>query len=253
MTLDVKMVRIMRDNYAWLLRDAASGMVGVVDPGEAPPVIREIDAQDGRLDWIWNTHHHADHTGGNEALRQRYGAKVCIGEADGRHLKHVDVRLRDGEEFALGESVCRVIHLPGHTRGHVVFWFKGDKMLFSGDVLFSMTCGNIFEGTDEQMMKSLERLYALPDDTMLYCGHEYTNMYIDFAVRLDPHNPQLQEKLRQVRQLKAEGKASIPVPLGDEKRLNPWLRVFDPGFARTLGCRETDAFALFREVTRRDT
>jgi len=225
---------ILSDNYAWLLRDEATGSRAVVDPADADAVIRAVEAEDGRLDLILLTHHHADHVAGTDAVRERFGARVVGAAADAGRLPRLDQAVKEGDEVALGESRARVLDTPGHTRGEVSYAFPG--VLLSGDVLFSLGCGRLLEGSAAEMFASLRKLAALPPDTLVCCGHEYTESNARFALHVDPGNAALRARAEQVRRLRAEGKPTVPSRLADELAENPFLRA--PDVARFAELRQ---------------
>jgi len=225
MSLQIKAVPFARDNYAWLLTDPQTGIVAVIDPGESDPVAEVIG--DGRLDLILLTHHHADHIGGAEALRQKYGARIAGAEADQARLPPLDLLLHDEDRIAVGHDLGEVIATPGHARGHISFYFRSVPALFCGDTLFSLGCGRLLEGTAEEMFTSLRRFDPLPDDTLVYCGHEYTQSNAAFALSVDPTNEALRQRAAEVEALRAEGRPSLPVRLGLERETNPFLRAPD--------------------------
>jgi hydroxyacylglutathione hydrolase len=220
-------IPILSDNYAWLLRDSESGAVGVVDPAEPGPVAAAIDAAGGRLDLILLTHHHDDHIAGTDEIRARYGAKVVGAKADARRLPKLDRELVEGDEVALGAASARVIDTPGHTRGHIAFFFPDGDVLLCGDTLFSLGCGRLIEGTPADMFASLRKLASLPADTLVCCGHEYTKSNARFALSADPDNAALQAFAAHVDALREAGQPTIPSRLGDELAANPFLRAPD--------------------------
>jgi len=238
MTLAITPIPVLNDNYAWLAVDDMTGTVAVVDPGEAGPIIEALGPQ-GRLDLIVLTHHHADHIGGVEALRTRYGARVMGNAADAHRLPPLDISVRPGEAAAIGASVGTVIDTPGHTLGHVVYAFAG--ALFSGDTLFSLGCGRLFEGTPADMFASFSRLAALPDDTMVYAGHEYTVSNLAFARHVDPDNAALAQRGAEIAALREQGEPTLPVSLGVERQTNPFIRAGDAQVFATLR-RQKDSF-----------
>jgi hydroxyacylglutathione hydrolase len=221
-------VPILSDNYAWLLRDAASGAAGIVDPAEPGPVAAAIDAAGGRLDLILLTHHHADHVAGTDAIRARYGARVVGAAADAHRLPRLDIAVAEGDSVALGQSVARVIETPGHTRGHIAYYFPdsspGGGVLLCGDTLFSLGCGRLSEGTAAEMFASLRKLACLPAASLICCGHEYTEANARFALHADPDNAVLREYAAKVRKWRAAGRPSVPSHLSDELAANPFLR-----------------------------
>jgi hydroxyacylglutathione hydrolase len=217
-------IPILSDNYAWLLREAASGAVAIVDPADAAAVSAAIDAAGGRLDAIFLTHHHADHTAGTDAVRARYGCPVIGAAADAHRLPRLDRAVAGGEAFAFGEAEVQVIETPGHTRGHVAYFFPQGDVLLCGDTLFSLGCGRLLEGTPTEMFASLRALAALPADTLVCCGHEYTQSNARFALTVEPGNAALQARAEEVARLRAAGRATVPSRLGDEQAANPFIR-----------------------------
>jgi hydroxyacylglutathione hydrolase len=212
-----------------------------VDPGESGPIEAVLDAEGGRLDFILLTHHHADHVGGTEALRARYHARVAGPASEQHRMPALDIPLHDDDSIAIGNSQGQVIAVPGHTMGHIALYFPDPPTLFCGDTLFSLGCGRLFEGTPEQMFHSLHRFDALPDNTLVCCGHEYTQSNAAFALHADPANTALAARAEEVTRLRAAGKPTIPSTLGQERATNPFLRSAD---ATTLGRlrREKDSF-----------
>lgn len=218
------LVPILQDNYAWLLRDEATGATAIVDPAEVDPVAAAIDAAGGRLDLILLTHHHGDHIAGTDAIRARYGAKVVGAKADAHRLPKLDTEVSEGSEVALGASTARVMETPGHTRGHITYYFPDGGVLLCGDTLFSLGCGRLLEGTAAEMHKSLSRFATLPPDTLVCCGHEYTESNARFALHADPANTALQAYAAQVKQLRSTNTPTLPSRLADELACNPFLR-----------------------------
>ncbi len=227
MTVSVDAIPMFSDNYAWLLRDAASGAVGVADPADADAVIRAIDAQGGRLDTIFLTHHHADHVAGADEVRSRYGASIVGARADAHRLPRLDVAVEGGGTTPFGGTAAQVIDTPGHTRGHIAFFFPDGGVLLCGDTLFSLGCGRLLEGTADEMFASLQRLAALPPETLVCCGHEYTQSNARFAVTVEPQNAALLARSAGVDRLRASGRPTVPSRLADELAENPFLRAPD--------------------------
>jgi len=223
MTISASPVPILKDNYAWLLKDSATGATAIVDPADAQPVIAALERAGGRLDLILLTHHHADHTAGTDEVRARFNAPVAGAAADAHRLPRLDQALREGDTVKLGNAAGRVIDTPGHTRGQINFFFPDGDILLSGDTLFSLGCGRLIEGTAAEMFSSLRKLAALPGDTQVCCGHEYTESNGRFALSVDPDNKDLHVFMARVEQLRAAGQPSVPSRLADEMKANPFL------------------------------
>ncbi|GBQ82297.1 hydroxyacylglutathione hydrolase [Acetobacter malorum DSM 14337] len=241
MSLQTRAIPVLSDNYSWLLRDTETGCTAIVDPGEAAPIQAVLDETGGRLDLILLTHHHADHVGGTDALRTRYNARVAGPASEAARMPALDIALHDNETIAVGQSQGRVIAVPGHTRGHISYYFAEPPTLFCGDTLFSLGCGRLFEGTAEQLFESLKRFADLPDETLVCCGHEYTEGNSAFALYAEPDNAALKTRVAEVKHLRAEGRATVPSTLGEERATNPFLRAPDaPTLARLR--REKDTF-----------
>ncbi|XP_072990060.1 probable hydroxyacylglutathione hydrolase 2, chloroplastic [Typha latifolia] len=223
-SLQIELVPCLQDNYAYLLHDVNTGTVGVVDPSEAVPVINALYGKNQTLTYILNTHHHYDHTGGNLELKARYGAKVVGFSKDKDRIPGIDIALHDGETWMFAGHQVLVIETPGHTKGHVSYYFPECGAIFTGDTLFSLSCGKLFEGTPEQMLSSLGRIMSLPDETNIYCGHEYTLSNSRFALSIEPENGALQEYAADVANLRSKKLPTIPTTLKREKQCNPFLR-----------------------------
>ena len=245
MPLEIIRIPCPADNYVWLLRETATGAVAVVDPADPRPVRAALEARGWRLDHVLNTHHHADHVGGNLDLKSAYGCKIVGPAADRARIPGIDLALGDGDGFDLGAARAVVLDVPGHTRGHIAFWFAADRALFCGDTLFALGCGRMFEGTAPQMWASLAKLRALPDDAMVHCAHEYTQSNARFARHVDPGNAALAARSAAVDAARARGEATVPSPLGLEKRTNPFLRADNPELARAHGLDAGDPAAVF--------
>ena len=220
--MKVVQIPLLRDNYAYLLICEETREAAVVDPSEAAPVLRKVEEEGVNLGAILNTHHHWDHTGGNAGLLERMPLEVYGHRVDRGRVQGLSHPLDDGDEVTVGELRGKVLFIPGHTKGHVAYLFSGK--LFCGDTLFVAGCGRVFEGTMEQMLSSLSKLRELPDDTLVYCGHEYTEKNLQFAMTLEPNNERLSEKALKVRSLRAEGVSTVPSTMREERETNPFLR-----------------------------
>jgi hydroxyacylglutathione hydrolase len=223
--LEVVAVPAFADNYIWLVHDSASDQTAVVDPGDGAAALAAADERGWTIGQVWNTHWHADHTGGNLAIKQATGASIS-GPASGR-IPGRDVGLAEGDEVRIGEHVGRVIEVPGHTLDHVTLIFDEDRIAFVGDTLFAMGCGRLFEGSPQQMHRSLQRLAALPEDTLLYCAHEYTLSNGRFAAHAEPGNAAIADRLREVEGLRAVGEITLPSTVAQERETNPFVRATD--------------------------
>jgi hydroxyacylglutathione hydrolase len=220
--LEITQIPALTDNYIYLLRDQESGETAVVDPSEATPVLTALKGE--KLNYILNTHHHWDHTGGNLQLQKATGAMVVGFEGDAHRIPGIDRPLKDGQSFSLGQSTAKILFIPGHTLGHIAYHFARDLAVFCGDTLFSLGCGRLFEGTPAQMFHSLARLKNLADDTRVYCGHEYTVANAKFALTIDPKNDALRKRQKEAETLRAQKLPTVPSLLIDEKACNPFLR-----------------------------
>lgn len=249
--LEVVQIPVLRDNYVYLAHDGATGACAAVDPAVAEPVLAALDQRGWRLSHILNTHHHHDHVGGNLELKRRTGCTVVGNAEDAARIPGIDVRVRDGDAYALGASRAEVIAVSGHTIGHIAYWFAGAGVLFCGDTLFALGCGRLFEGTASQMWQSLSRLRALPDETRVYCAHEYTEANAAFALAVDPENATLAARAEAVRAARRAGRPTVPSTMAEERRTNPFLRADDPSLARAAGLAGADPTAVFAEIRRR--
>lgn len=246
--LEITRIPVLKDNYVWLLCGAAAAVVAVVDPAVEEPVVAELDRAGLRLTHILNTHHHNDHVGANLALKARYGCMIVGPRADRNRIPGIDLALAEDDTFTLGGATARVFDVPGHTRGHIAFWFAGEKALFCGDTLFALGCGRLFEGTPDQMWASLLKFRVLPDDTRVFCAHEYTQSNARFALTADPGNAALAARAAEIDALRAKGTATVPSLLGVEKATNPFLRADHPALAATYGLKDRDPVAVFAAI-----
>jgi hydroxyacylglutathione hydrolase len=220
--MEIVPVPAFSDNYIWLVHDEESGKTAVVDPGDAGPVLAEAERRGWTIDQVWNTHWHPDHTGGNLAIKAASGA-IISGPARER-IPGRDIALGEGDEVSLGNHVGHVLEVPGHTRGHIALVFGADNVAFVGDTLFAMGCGRLFEGTPDEMYRSLQRLAELPADTRLYCAHEYTLGNARFALEAEPDNEAISERLRHVEALRRAGSITLPTSVAQERETNPFVR-----------------------------
>ncbi len=222
--LEIVAVPAFADNYLWLIHDTASGETAVVDPGDAAPVLAECQARGWHVGQVWNTHWHPDHTGGNQAVVAATGATLSAPAAETSKIASIDIPLRDGDHVRLGDHVGEVWEVPGHTLGHLAFVFRDAGVAFVGDTMFVMGCGRLFEGTPDQMFASFRRLGDLPDDTAIYCAHEYTLSNARFAAAVEPDNEAIAERLAAVEAARGRGEATVPTTIAAERATNPFLR-----------------------------
>jgi hydroxyacylglutathione hydrolase len=238
----------LQDNYGVLLHDPATGSTAAIDAPEAAAVEAALAATGWKLTDILVTHHHSDHTAGIPALKRRYGCRVVAPRREEARIADVDVTVQEGDVVNVGPLAGRVIDTPGHTAGHISYWFEADKVAFVGDTLFSIGCGRLLEGTPEMMWQSLLKLRNLPDATQIYCGHEYTASNIAFARSVDSNNPALLARAEEVAALRAQNKPTIPATIGAEKNANPFLRADVAAFAAALGMSSADPASVFAKL-----
>jgi hydroxyacylglutathione hydrolase len=249
--LVIHMFPCLADNYGYLLHDAESGATAAVDTPDAEEIARQLDAKGWRLTHILNTHHHADHAGGNLALKRRTGCTIVGPRADAARIPGIDVQVGEGDVVELGRHRANVFDTPGHTRGHIVYHFAEARAAFVGDTLFAMGCGRLFEGTPSQMWSSLQKILQWPDDTRIYCAHEYTQSNARFALSVEPQNPALQARAAAVAKLRAAGTPTVPSTLGEERATNPFLRPGSGGLRSAIGigaAADVEVFAKTRAL-----
>jgi hydroxyacylglutathione hydrolase len=220
--MEIVAVPAFADNYIWLVHDEASGETAVVDPGDPAPPLAEAERRGWRITQVWNTHHHWDHTGGNLAIKEATGCSISAPAAE--DIKGRDVALSEGSDLRIGNHAGRAMEIPGHTLGHLALVFEDDRVAFVGDTLFAMGCGRLFEGTPEQMHHSLQRIAALPKETALYCGHEYTLANARFAIHAEPDNAAIRGRLEEVEKLRKAGQITLPTSVAQERETNPFVR-----------------------------
>jgi hydroxyacylglutathione hydrolase len=251
MPLELVTIPCLADNYAYLIHDAASGHTAVIDVPDAAPILAALQSRGWALSEILITHHHDDHIQGVEALRAATGAMVLGAAADAHRLPPLDLALTEADSFSIGPEPARVIDVPGHTVGHIAFHFPQSGLAFTADSLMSGGCGRLFEGTPFQMYQSLQKLAALPPDTLICSGHEYTTSNLRFALTLEPGNPALTSRVAMVDVSRAAGKATVPVRLQTELGTNPYLRAHLPALKAAVGLPDADAATVFTEIRAR--
>lgn len=239
------------DNYGVLLHDSDSGQTACIDAGDADAALQALDAKGWSLTHLLITHHHGDHTAGLSAIKAKTGCHVIGPELLSKPIAGLDAQVSDGSEFTFANRTVSVLYTPGHTTDMMNYHFADDKLVFTGDTLFSMGCGRLFEGDAAMMLESVTKLNALPDDTLVYCAHEYTATNARFALAVDPNNTALQQRAEEVTQLRSKNLATVPSLLGLEKQTNPFLRTTDAGIRQTLGMVDADEVAVFAELRER--
>ena len=246
--LEVSIIKCLMDNYSYLIKDKETNLVGVVDPSEFKAVDVEISRTYEKLDFILNTHHHFDHIGGNTDLKKKYNSKIIASTYDEKRIPDIDIKKKDGDFFSIGKTNFKVVHIPGHTLGHICFFSKQSKVLFVGDTLFSLGCGRIFEGTFEQMFKSLEKIKNLPKDTMIYCGHEYTDNNGKFCISIDKENEKLKDRIKEVQIKRKRNQPTLPVSLGQELDTNIFLRCDDKKIKNNIKMKTSSELEIFTKL-----
>lgn len=249
--LQVELVPVLSDNYVYLAHEPASQETAVIDPAVAEPVLEAAHDKGWRITHILNTHHHGDHTGGNLEVQKATGAPIVGPKYDEDRIPGIQIALEEGDTYAVGQAEAEVFFTPGHTRGHICFWFKDADVLFSGDTLFILGCGRLFEGSAGDMWHSLRKLRDLPDSTRVYCGHEYTQTNARCALSVDPHNAALAARAKEIDALRAEGKPTIPGTLAQERATNPFLRADAAELAKAIGMEGADPVDVFAAVRER--
>jgi hydroxyacylglutathione hydrolase len=247
----IRLFPCLQDNYGVLVHDSSSGATAAIDAPEVAPIEAALKGNGWKLTDILVTHHHGDHTGGIAALKQHYGCRVVAPRGEAAKIPQVDVAVGEGETVKVGNLTAHVLETPGHTLGHIAYWFHADKLAFVGDTLFSIGCGRVTEGNPEMMWRSLTKLRDLPDDTRTFCGHEYTQANIRFALTIEPDNKALLARARAVEKLVAEGKPTIPTTMAEEREANPFLRADVPEVAAAVGLAGHPPAEVFAEIRAR--
>jgi hydroxyacylglutathione hydrolase len=224
MSLEIIRIPVLSDNYIWLVRENTSGEVMVVDPAVAEPVLAKADELGWAITHIWNTHWHPDHTGGNAAIKAATGCTITGPAAEFERIPTLDVQVSGGDIVQLGTTNAQVIDVPAHTAGHIAFHFNESQVIFVGDTLFAMGCGRLFEGTADQMFANMRKLEALPDNTAVYCAHEYTQSNGRYALVAEPDNQALIARMSAVDAMRARGEPTVPTTIGLERETNPFMR-----------------------------
>jgi hydroxyacylglutathione hydrolase len=237
----------LEDNYAYIIIDEISKTVGVVDPSESEPIINFLKKNNLKLDYILNTHHHFDHIGGNIELKKSYGSKIIGFNGDKNRIPGIDITVKGDEKYQFGKSWIKILHIPGHTLGHICYFFEKEKIAFTGDTLFSLGCGKIFEGDHKQMLSSLNKIKQLPKDTKIYCGHEYTLKNAEFCMQHDDKNINLIKYFEKIKNLRAKNLPTIPSSLEDELKSNIFLRCDQNELKTKLNMKNMEDYKVFKK------
>jgi hydroxyacylglutathione hydrolase len=224
MTLEIIRIPVLSDNYIWLVHDAQSGETMVVDPAVADAPLAEAEKRGWKISQIWNTHWHPDHTGGNAEIKAVTGCTITGPATEAERIPSLDIQVREGDIVRLGKVEAKVIDVPAHTAGHIAFYLPSEHAAFVGDTLFAMGCGRLFEGTAAQMYSNMRKLEALPDETAVYCAHEYTQSNGRFALTVEPGNAALVARMNDVDAMRLRGEPTVPTSIGAEKATNPFMR-----------------------------
>ncbi len=251
MPFDLVTIPCLSDNYAYLLRDHDSGKVALIDVPEAEPILAELSNRGWELSQVWITHHHDDHVQGLAKVLETHDAKVIGGKADEHRLPPLDRKVAEGDTITLGALEAEVMEVSGHTVGHIAFHVPAAKAAFTADSLMALGCGRLFEGTPAQMWESMQKFIALPEDTTICSGHEYTASNAKFALTVDPDNHDLISRAREIDATRAAGRPTVPSQLSTELKTNPFLRPTDPGIRATLGMPTASDAEVFAEVRKR--
>jgi hydroxyacylglutathione hydrolase len=246
--LEIITLPALTDNYIYILHDTGTGKTAAVDPAVAEPVLTLLEEKGWTLDYIYNTHHHLDHVGGNLTLKRHTNCQIVGAKADAHRIPGIDLPVDDGDTLTLGEQTLEIIATPGHTSGHIVYYFADEHALFCGDTLFSLGCGRLFEGTAEQLWQSLQRLKQLPENTRVYCAHEYTLANARFALSVEPDNPALQQRIEETKHLREQQQPSLPSTIGLERVTNPFFREHSLAIQANLDAMNHSALSIFTQL-----
>ena len=249
--LEIHQFPCLSDNYGFLIHDAGSKVTASIDTPDAAAIDRALKQKGWKLTHILNTHHHPDHTGGNVELKAKWKCTVVGPRREVGKIPACDIPVADGDIFRFGSHMAQIFDVPGHTSGHIAYWFADDGLAFVGDALFAMGCGRLFEGTADEMWNSLQKLMSLPEQTKVYCAHEYTLANARFALTVEPENPDLRQRAREVEEARSRGQATVPTTIGLELRTNPFLRPMSRWIQENVGMLGAEPVEIFAEVRRR--
>jgi len=246
--MKIEIIPCLNDNYSYLIYDENSNTVAIIDPSEFFACDKIINQNYNKLDFIFNTHHHYDHVGGNKDLKIKYNSIVVGFEEDKNRIPGIDKVLKDKQVFKIGDLSFTTIFVPGHTSGHIAFYSEKEKVIFTGDTLFSLGCGRVFEGTYKQMFNSLNKLKNLPKDTRIYCGHEYTYNNLEFCMKFNPNNIFLKSKKDAIELNLKNKKPTIPSTIGDEIKTNIFFRFNDPDVKKAINSKNSSELEIFTKL-----
>ena len=251
MPLQVHQFPCRSDNYGFLAHDPATQSTACIDTPDDDATNAALEKNGWRLTHILNTHHHGDHTGANLSLKERWGCTIVGAANDAERIPGIMVRVSDGDTYTFGGLDAKVFEVPGHTTGHIAYYFESEGIAFVGDTLFALGCGRLFEGTPEMMWNSLQKLMALPDDTVVYCAHEYTQANAEFALSVEPGNDRLVARSKEIDELRAKGLPTVPTTIGLERETNPFVRPMSENLQATIGLSGADFVSVFAETRKR--
>ena len=245
--LNINIIPCLQDNYSFVIQDTETKTIAVVDPSEFKPINNFIEKKFKKIDYIFNTHHHFDHTGGNLDLKKKYNCEIIGSKKDERRIPGIDIKLFDNENFRLGNIDFKIFFVPGHTSGHICFYSKNEKVIFTGDTLFSLGCGRVFEGTHSEMLRSLNLIKKLPTNTNIYCGHEYTQKNLDFCIKYETNN-KLEEKKKWIISRLHQKQPTIPVTIKEELDTNIFLRCDNSKVKKSLHMENATDLEVFKKL-----
>tara|TARA_B100000686_G_scaffold312246_1_gene356600 strand:- start:7 stop:768 length:762 start_codon:yes stop_codon:yes gene_type:complete len=246
--MKIEIIPCLNDNYSYIIIDEKNKKTCVIDPSESKPIINFLKKKNLKLNYILNTHHHHDHVGGNIELKKKYKSKIIGFKKDNKRIPEIDILVKDNEIWKEDNFEAKIIHIPGHTLGHICFYFYKENNLFTGDTLFSLGCGRIFEGTYQQMFSSLEKIKKLPPETKIYCGHEYTLQNSKFCIQHDKYNKNLIKKIYEINEKIKSNKPTIPSTLEDELKNNIFLRSNNKKIQTDLNINNDSALETFSKL-----
>lgn len=250
MPLHIHQFPCRSDNYGFLAHDPDTGLTASIDTPDRNAINAGLAEKGWQLSHILNTHHHVDHTEANLQLKEQWECTIVGATNDAERIPGIDIQVANDEEFSLGASKAKVLEVPGHTSGHIAFYFAGEGIAFVGDTLFALGCGRLFEGTPSMMWKSLQKLMTLPNETLVYCGHEYTRANAKFALTIEPANERLKARSDEINTLRANNLPTVPTTIGLERATNPFVRPESRNIQTTIGLPGADALTVFSEIRR---